>query len=275
MNKEQKHEEHLQLQEYLLFAQDMARRAGDLLLKKRETATLISVTDMGHKGLVTDADLASRDFIVSEIQARYPTHRILTEESGTIEPMEKSTGAFEWIVDELDGTNNFRRGDPNFSVSIALRRESIGIVGVVYAPVFDNLYHATLDNGAFLEAQGKMRRLKVSGKDSTDMFTMSFAVGIDLNEPEHSDHVVDAIRKSGLFRTMRRRMLESTALELCYVAEGRFDAHYNNFVKPWDIAAGEVIVREAGGSVSELENEVLLVSNGIIHEGLIAAIQGV
>lgn len=260
-------EELKELQGYLEFAIKLAHEAGQNLFDKRENAKLLSVTDKGHKGLVSDADLANKELIVSTITKAFPDHGILSEE---MEQEIKGTSEWLWVVDECDGTNNLLRGDPNFSVSIGLLRRGIGVLGVVFAPVLRRLYYAAEGQGAFVEEEGKKRPIHVSGPESLNMFTMSFGAGIDFNQPEKADCIVARIRKSGLFKNFRRRMLESTALELCFVAEGKFDAHFNNFARPWDIAAGMVIVQEAGGKVSKLGDEALLASNGVIHEGLVA-----
>ncbi len=254
--------------DYLNFAIQTALNAGNLIREARSQIKLLAVVDQDNKGLITDADLKSDEYILHAIRSIYPTHAILTEESG-----QNGESDYEWIVDPIDGTNNFRRGDPHFSISIGLRKQNFGIVGVVYAPALDVLYYATDGGGAFMKQHGKIRQLHVSGKDSLKMFTMSFATGIDFQDPKTSDQIVAAIRDSGLFTNFRRRMLESTALELCYVAEGRFDAHFNNSAKPWDIAAGEVVVREAEGVADNLANEKILASNGVIHQKLIEVIK--
>jgi myo-inositol-1(or 4)-monophosphatase len=251
------------LDKYLQFAIDLATHSGAMLLKSFGNASLVKVTDADNKGLLTESDLLSDTYIKNRIQQTYPTHALLTEESG-----ESGKSEFRWVVDGLDGTNNHRRGDPNFSISIALQQNQESIVGVVFAPAFDSLYYAANGQGAFVVEHGKTTPIHVSGIGSKDMFTMSFAVGIDFNNPALYDGVVAAIRGSGLFDNFRRRMLESTALELCYLARGRTDAHLNNFLKPWDYAAGDVIVREAGGNSEFVEGQVLLASNGVIHTEL-------
>ncbi len=254
----------INIDDYLSFAIDIARHAGKILMSSYGKSRLLQVVDKDEKGLVTKTDLDSDAYIKKRITEAYPTHALLTEESGAT-----GENALQWVVDGLDGTNNHRRGDPNFSVSLGLRMYGKGILGVVYAPVLGCLYYAAKDKGAFVEEKGIKRHLQVSEKESLDMFTMSFAVGIDFANPEKYDRVVAAIRKTQGIRHFRRRMLESTALELCYVASGKTDAHFNNFAKPWDIAAGVVIVREAGGKITMLEDEILLASNGVIHNELI------
>lgn len=254
--------------EFLDFATKIATDAGKLLIKRRGKGKLLSVTSDNNKGLVMDTDLQTDDLILNAITLQYPNHAVLTEESGETEGSE-----YQWVVDPVDGTNNYRRGDPNFSVSIGLRKGNRGVLGVVFAPVTDSLYFATVGKGAFVKIANKTQKLQVSGKESLDMFTMSFAVGIDFNNPQMADQTLVGIRNSELFSNFRRRMFESTALELCYIAEGRFDAHFNNFAKPWDIAAGEVIVREAGGITTKIEEEILLASNGVIHDNLLQVIE--
>ena len=178
----------------------------------------------------------------------------------------------------MDGTNNYLRNNPNFSVSIAFKRNKEVLLGVVYVPVFDELYFALKGHGAFIECNKDVKSISVSGEISKKMFTFSFASGIDFYNSKICDNIVNDIRKSGLFSNFRRRMLESTAYELCCVAKGNFDAHFNNFVQPWDVAAGEIIVNEAGGMFSyiKIKSEkvpIILASNGIFHERLLKIIE--
>lgn len=254
--------------EYLEFAKETARSAGQLLRKSYGNAGATKVIEKEEKGLLTEADLLSDKYIREAIKSNYPQHSIVTEEGGRIEGNE-----YEWVVDPIDETNNFRRGLPQCTVSIGLRRNGKGIVGAIYAPVLDELYYASKGKGAYLEHDGEVKRIQVSGPDSIKMFTFSRAVTVDLFEPEKFDKVWASIRKAGLFKTMRARMFEGTAYELCCVADGRFDAHFNNHAQPWDIAAGEVIVKEAGGKFTYIGEEIILASNGVIHDGLVSTIE--
>lgn len=259
-------------QEYLSFAIKLARHAGQNAMKRRGRNAQLVPNTQDH--LVTKADTTNRDYIVPRIRRRFPSHGIFTEESGR----QEGSSSLEWFIDEVDGTSNLRQGDPNFSTSIALRRDGVGILGVVYAPALKRLYYAVENQGAWVIEQKwygrRTKRIHVSGDNSTSRWNMSFGEGIDSKEPiEDGARIVLDIIGSDLFKKFRRRMTESTALDLCHVAEGWHGAHYNNKAKPWDIAAGEVIVREAGGQVTYLGDEEILVSNGVIHTELIQIIQ--
>lgn len=251
------------LNTYLQFAINISTNIGHSLMKSWGASKLISVSAIDNKGLLTQQDIESDTYIKERIAEEFPNHSYLTEESGA-----SGSSPLRWVVDGLDGTNNYRRGDPNFSISLALQNNQQGIVGVVYAPAFNSLYFASKGGGAFVTESGVTRGIHVSTPDSLNMFTMSFAVGIDFHNPKVYDRIVAEIRSYNKIKNFRRRMLESTALELCYVACGKTDAHMNNYLKLWDYAAGEVIVREAGGKANYVGGQVLLASNGVIHKDL-------
>jgi len=142
----------------------------------------------------------------------------------------------------------------------------------------DQLFYAVTGHGAFLIHKDRKKRIFVSDKSSLSMFTFGFSASIDFIESNKSDDLVKTIRDKGSFQHFRRRMFESTAYELCCVANGSFDAYFNSFFKIWDIAAGEVIAKEAGGNISYFQDKNsgeshLLASNGIIHSPLTKIIE--
>lgn len=256
------------MKQFLSFAKEIAKGAGKILLEEFSKPCVVDIIDDNHKGIITNADILSDKYIRKAITSTFPEHSIISEESKP--KKEKHKEKYEWVIDPLDGTNNFNRGIPDFTISIALRRNKQVQLGVVYAPIYDKMYFASSGYGAFQEQDGDIIPIHVSDEISRKMCTFSFAAGIDFNNPEISDQIVSGIRRSELFRNFRRRMLESTAYELCCVAYGSFDAHFNNFAQPWDIAAGEIIVKEAGGQFSYLlqENQkvqIILASNGVFH----------
>ncbi|MBI2583754.1 MAG: inositol monophosphatase [Candidatus Aenigmarchaeota archaeon] len=261
---------------HLPFAMRTATNAGSLLMKNWGKTKLLSVVKAGEKGLITEADSASDEFIRYEIRRAYPDHSIVSEEGYPVKGSE-----FEWVVDPLDGTNNYSRGDPHFSVSIALKYRGESVVGVIHNPAFGefgDLYYAEKGSGAFVRRNGETSRLHVSGPESRRMSTFSFATGVHFHEPEMFEKIFEKIRGAKLFDHMRGRMLESTAYELCCVADGRFDAHFNNVAEPWDVAAGDVIVREAGGMVTHFaprsgRKNVMLASNGVVHGELVKIVR--
>ncbi|HEX3721704.1 MAG TPA: inositol monophosphatase family protein [Nitrolancea sp.] len=216
--------------------------------------------------LVTDSDERSEAQIVDRIRRHFPDHNILTEESGS----ERSPGTdspYLWIIDPLDGTTNFAHGYPFFCVSIALQVNGETELGVVYAPTLDELFVAERGSGAFLNGS----RLAVSPVDTLIRSLLVTGFNYDpetaranLAAWEHFLMHSQAVRRDG-----------SSALNLCFLAAGRFDGYWELGLKPWDCAAGELLVREAGGLVTDfdgkqhtLNDPVLLATNGHIHDSM-------
>ena len=211
--------------------------------------------------LVTEADLASEREIISIVRAAFPDHGILAEESG-------ETGApssARWIIDPLDGTTNFAHGLGNFSVSIAFALEGELQVGVVYNPVSGELFEAEAGAGAFLNG----RKIAVSRQDHLEDSLL--ATGFPYTIRETLSPLVERFSLVlGAAQGVRR--LGSAALDLCFVACGRFDGFWEEHLKPWDTAAGTLILREAGGIVTDFSNspfevrmQEILATNGRIH----------
>lgn len=256
-------------QEFLTFAKKLAYLSGRTLSSYYKQLRLDSTIETGPKGIVTAADLRNDQLIRESIEYHYPEHGIITEEGSPVEGNE-----YVWVIDPIDGTNNFSRHIPLFSISMGLRQNGEEIVGVVYLPVMKEMYYALKGQGAYREYAGRTTRLHVSGPESLDMFNFSFSPSIDVIEPEKHDRYIDGIRKSGLFRNMRRRIFESTAYELCLVASGALDVHYNNYANPWDWSAGKIMVTEAGGEFTHLPDYGnpygnIIASNGVIHDQLV------
>lgn len=197
------------MQEYLKFALETSQKAGDILLTHYGHTKLVAVVKEREKGLITEADLLSDQLIRQAIATTFPDHSVISEEGPDVK-----RGSYQWIVDPLDGTNNYRRGDPHFTVSLGLRLNDETILGVVFAPALQEMYYAAKGTGAFLNLRGDQRPISVSNNDCLEMFTLSFATGIDFSEPEKYDKVVENIRNCPLIKQFRRRMLESSAYEL-------------------------------------------------------------
>lgn len=266
--------------EFLRFAIELAREAGDKTATGRSTARVVSRDQTA--GLVTDADEANTVLIVDRIKERFPEFGILTEELSKAENDNQREGPppeYEVVVDEVDGSNNLSRGfnksaadSPDWSVAIGLRhKDGEGIVGVVYIPDHSTLYSALKGKGTFMEKRGEMVPLHVSGADSKDRFIMSFNVNIS---PVHLAGIMTGVEESGEINKLKPRIRESSALELCYVAGGTDDAFLHTKTQTYDVVAGMVIAKEAGAQVSWLDNKTLLVSNGQIHEPLENIITG-
>lgn len=219
--------------------------------------------------LVTEYDFISEKVIISKIQELYPDHNILSEESDLTINVNNNASDFLWIIDPLDGTVNFANGLPIFSVSIALAFKDEIITGAVFNPISDELFYSEKGKGAFLNGN----KIKVS---DTNSIKKSFLVtGFPYNvgdNPKNCLETFTRIVQSGI--PVRR--LGSAALDLCYVASGRFDGFWEVALKPWDMAAGILILNESGGKVSNyngldigFEEDSIVATNSMIHNELI------
>lgn len=247
----------------LNFAVQIARDAG-LILTERMGRKSLQVTNKGVIDLVTEADLAAERFIIERIQTHYPRHDILAEESGVSQPVERAS-EFKWIIDPLDGTTNYAHGYPCFCVSIALERAGEIILGVIYDPVSDEMFAAERGEGATLNG----RRIRVSEVDDLNRAMVCTGFPYDVRgRGDFARHFANfimhaqAIRRDG-----------SAALDLAYVACGRFDGFFEEGLRPWDVAAGVLLVAEAGGRVSHYDGArfdvytpPILASNGLVHD---------
>ena len=245
-----------------------ATQAGDVL--RSHFGNLTDIRKKGVIDLVTEADLASEWEIISTIREAYPDHGILAEESGEV----GSSSSARWIIDPLDGTTNFAHGLGIFSVSIAFALEGELQVGVVYNPVSGELFEAEAGSGAFLNG----RRIAVSRHDRLEESLL--VTGSPYCLRETLSPLVDRFSLV-LAKAQGVRRLGSAALDLCFVACGRFDGFWEEHLKPWDTAAGTLILREAGGIVTDFSNspfevrmQEILATNGKIHAetlGLLAS----
>lgn len=245
--------------DYLSVARHAALNAGRIL--KENINGVRKISYKGDINLVTEMDTRSERVIVETIMSAFPGHGIMAEEEARIQ-----TGSgFKWIVDPLDGTTNYTHGYPCFSVSIALEREGVVILGVVYDPMRDELFHAQSGQGAYLNGRG----ISVSKTDT--LIQSLLATGFPYDRKESEKNNLDYFHAL-LMASQEVRRDGSAALDLCYVASGRFDGFWELKLHPWDVAAASLIVREAGGKVSDFTGEgftlydkQILASNGRIH----------
>lgn len=224
----------------------------------------------GLNNLVTEADLAAEKDIISVIKKQFPEHYILTEEAGKL----ITDSEYKWIVDPIDGTVNFANGIPICCVSIALEKNKEIIMGGVYNPFIKELFFAEKNGGAFLNE----KKISVSTQD--DLLKSCLVTGFPytyLNEPNGPLEIFEKLIRKGI--PVRR--LGSAAIDLCWVACGRFDGFYEHSLQPWDSAAGFLIVEEAGGKVTDFGGESfsvyqpkLLATNNKIHTTLYALVNG-
>jgi myo-inositol-1(or 4)-monophosphatase len=254
----------------LNFAIQTARDAGHILAERFGRASL-AVERKGEIDLVTEADLAAEQLIVERIRSHYPRHSILAEEGGDVTREERAS-EYKWIVDPLDGTTNYAHGYPCFCVSIALERDSEIVLGVIYDPVRDELFSAERGEGATLNA----RRIRVSDTDDLNRALLCTGFPYDVRDRgDFARHFYNFIMHS---QGVRRD--GSAALDLAYVAAGRFEGFWEEGLRAWDVAAGKLLVEEAGGRVSRYDGSrfsvyqaPILASNGLVHEAMMRVLQ--
>ncbi|MCL2669311.1 MAG: inositol monophosphatase [Syntrophaceae bacterium] len=245
------------------FIEAIAQEAGTLL--RSRLSLCHTVEYKGEINLVTEADRMAEQLIVARILQAYPGHDILAEES----PATANGSGYRWIIDPLDGTTNYAHGFPVFSVSIALEVEGAIQLGAVYHPMLNELFTAERGKGAFLNGQ----RLSVS--PTADLGRSLLATGFPYDLRRDRNNNINYFEALALSSQAVRRA-GSAALDLAYVAAGRFDGFWELKLMPWDTAAGWLLVEEAGGRVTDLtggpyhlRSPHLLASNGLIHEAML------
>jgi myo-inositol-1(or 4)-monophosphatase len=252
---------------YLQLAIAAAKEAGQI--QKLHYGRSHQVEYKGDINPVTEVDRLCEKAIVKIILDVFPNHDILTEES----PFEKKGSSWKWIIDPIDGTTNYFHGFPCFCVSIGLEVEKEVRLGVVYNPLLDELFHAEKGEGAFLNG----KRIQVSRIDHLDRGFLSTGFPYDVRE--HTDFYLRYFRKF-LSKSFAIRRPGSAALDLSYLAAGRFDGFWELKLHPWDVVAGSLMVTEAGGKMTDFQgrsyniySEETLASNGLIHEEMLQAIR--
>lgn len=218
----------------------LARQAGEILRKGYGQDHQVS-----HKGeidLVTEIDQQSEAFLMGEIRSRYPQHAIVAEESGGL----SGDNAHRWYIDPLDGTVNFAHGIPIFSVSLAYVQDGAALLGVVYDPMRDECFSAEAGKSAWLNG----KPLHTSNTKALEQSLLVTGFPYDIRT--HHQTNLELFAKFSLVSQGVRR-LGSAALDLCYVAAGRFDGYWEMRLSPWDLAAGALIAKEAGALVSDLQ----------------------
>jgi myo-inositol-1(or 4)-monophosphatase len=230
-----------------------ARSAGEIILRSADKASHLAVNSKGKNDFATEIDRLAEKEIISIIKAAYPEHSILAEESG-----EHAGNDFVWVIDPLDGTTNFIHGFPQYAVSIALKYKNRLEIGVVYDPLRDELFTAKRGGGAMLNN----RRLRVTGLSS--MKGALIGTGFPFKVPQHLDAYLAMFRAITLDSAGIRRA-GSAALDLAYLAAGRLDAFWEIELKEWDMAAGILLVKEAGGVATDFSfNDNYLTSGNLI-----------
>ncbi|HEY6189172.1 MAG TPA: inositol monophosphatase family protein [Pyrinomonadaceae bacterium] len=286
----------------LNFAIQTARDAGRILQERM--GRTIQINNKGIIDLVTEVDVASETFIIERIKSYHPRHAVLAEESGASDQPDGPRSEYQWIIDPLDGTTNYAHGYPCFCVSIALERKGVLELGVIYDPTRDETFAAERGEGATLNG----RRIRVSETDDLNRAMLCTGFPYDVRDrgdfARHFSNFImhaQAVRRDG-----------SAALDLAYVACGRFDGFWEEYglspvlavrrdaqtqshastsasgpspdttilsgLRPWDVAAGVLIIKEAGGVVTTHSNSLfsltnkdcmLVASNGLIHDEMV------
>jgi len=245
------------------FAINLARDAGTIL--KQHFNSKHEIHYKGEINLVTEADKMSEDLIISAINRSFPDHGILSEES----PAQNSQAKMRWIIDPLDGTTNYAHGYPVFCVSIALENEGVIVLGVIYDPLRQDMFVAERGKGAYLN--GKKLKVSATSTLSRSLLATGFPYDIRVSKDNNINHFnlmameSQAIRRAG-----------AAALDIAYLACGRFDGFWELKLMPWDMAAGCLMVEESGGVISnitggkwDISSPNILASNGLIHDQMI------
>ncbi|RYZ36014.1 MAG: inositol monophosphatase, partial [Sphingobacteriales bacterium] len=223
----------------------------------------------GINNLVTEVDTKAETRIIEVIKQYYPEHFIISEEVGEL----STDSAYRWIIDPIDGTVNFAHGIPICCVSIALVLDGVPILGAVYNPMMNEFFFAEKGKGAFLND----RRISVSQK--SDFRKACLVTGFPYKWPRTKEHPIRVFERF-ILEGLPVRRLGSAAIDLCWVACGRFDGFWEYNLSPWDIAAGYLLVEEAGGKITNFDggqyslyDKQTLATNGLIHEEMIKRIQ--
>jgi len=250
------------------FAVSIAKDAGGLQSYAFEKSGL-KIKHKGRIDLVTEIDIACEKLIVDAIKKTYPSHGILTEEGSNKE----STSDSLWIIDPLDGTTNFAHGFPIFAVSIALEVDGEIVLAVCYDPLRDELFTAIKGGGAFMN--GKAISVSSTDKLENSLVATGFPYDLKTNQRNNINNFVKVVKEC---QAVRRP--GAAVIDLCYVACGRFDAFWEQRLCPWDMAAGQLVVLEAGGLVTDMAgkkldiyNETICVANKMVHPQLLSLLE--
>jgi len=255
------------MNEFIAVARDAALKAGRML--REDIHGLREIIYKGDIDLVTEMDIRSERTIVEMLRVAFPDHGVVAEEETKL----SNASGYTWTIDPLDGTTNYAHGYPCFAVSIALKHEDDVILGVVYDPMRDELFTAQKGLGAYLNGD----QIKVSkvGTLIKSLLATGFPYDRKVSDKNNLNYFYGLLMAS---QEVRRD--GSAALDLCYVAAGRLDGFWELKLKPWDVAAGSLVVKEAGGVVSDLSGnrfdmhaEEILASNGRIHRQMIEVLQ--
>ncbi len=252
------------MSDFLETAIQAAREAGKILMKNYGKVPAGDIRKKETNDFISFVDEQSEKIILDIIFEKYPDHQILAEESGK----KDNESEYTWIIDPLDGTTNYLHSIPVFAVSIALKKKTETIAGVVYNPLTNELFSAEKNNGAFLNDNPITVSKNATLKESF------IATGFPF-KPKHKLPEYLKAFENIFEECVGARRLGAAAIDLVYVACGRFDGFWEIGLKPWDMAAGEIIVKEAGGKITDfwgqnyyISNSYVIASNSLIHQQL-------
>ena len=240
---------------HVTIAARAARSAGNIILRYMNRIDGLNIVEKQQLDFVSEVDKLAEAEIIKELRRAYPDHSILAEESGAT-----GKGPLQWVIDPLDGTHNYLRGIPHFSVSIALLEKGVPIHAVVFDPLRDELYTASKGDGAYIND----RRMRVSKREN--LGGAMIATGFPFRQREHLTAQMD-ITRALLGQAEDIRRSGSAALDLAYVAAGRYDGYFEIGLKPWDLAAGVLLVHEAGGRYCDFAGRDGIPASGNIVAG--------
>ncbi|MBI3599447.1 MAG: inositol monophosphatase [Nitrospinae bacterium] len=257
------------LEKFLNTAVEAVKEAGRI--QKERFGENFKIEHKGEINLVTEIDYQCEKVIIDIIKMEYPEHEILTEEAGSVQglPPSQMEGKYKWIIDPLDGTTNYAHNYPCFCASVGLEINGDVVAGAVYNPIIDELFTSIKGEGAYLN--GKRLKVSVIGDIGRSLLATGFPYDIRESKENNLNHFcnfavrVQAIRRAG-----------SAVLDLCYLAAGRFDGFWEMKLNPWDMAAASLMVKEAGGMITNFRGGEFsiykgetLASNGLIHQEMI------
>lgn len=234
-----------------------AYKAGRGLIRDFGEIENLQVSRKGPGEFVTASDINSEKTITYELSKARPDYSFLLEEGGEIVGNDTE---HTWIIDPLDGTTNFLHGVPHFAISIGLKKKDEIIAGVIYDPIKDEMFIAEKGRGSFMND----RRLRVSAR--RDFHTCLLGTGVTMANPQHHGQFLESIGKILPVSAGLRRM-GAASLDLAYVAAGRLDGYWEYTLKPWDVAAGIILVREAGGIITQLDGKTKVPDEGSVLAG--------
>jgi myo-inositol-1(or 4)-monophosphatase len=234
-------------------------KAARSLLRDFNEVENLQVSRKGPGDFVSAADKRAEELIFSELKKARPDYSFMMEESGEV--IGKDTD-YCWIIDPLDGTTNFLHGIPHWAISIALEHKGEIVAGLIHDPVKDEMFHAEKGNGAFI---ARRSRLRVSGRNNPDGSIIAMG-GVERNNNDKRTKFLSEF-SAMTYAGFNMRRYGSAALDLAYVAAGRYEGFWERNLSPWDVAAGVLIVKESGGFVSELDD----IRKNPVHTGNILA----